>query len=47
MKLTCEADLPFQQDAIKSITDLFEGQAMEDAVFEFKLEEKEPSQPNE
>jgi type III restriction enzyme len=39
MKLTFEADLQFQQDAIKSITDLFEGQAMEDSIFEFKLEE--------
>ena len=29
MKLTFEADLPFQQDAIKSITDLFEGQLLE------------------
>ncbi|MCX8481386.1 MAG: DEAD/DEAH box helicase family protein, partial [Sediminibacterium sp.] len=38
-KLSFEADLTFQQDAIKSITDLFEGQPMEDAVFEFKLEE--------
>lgn len=40
MKLTFEADLPFQGDAIKSITDLFEGQPMEDSIFEFKLEEK-------
>lgn len=39
MKLTFEADLPFQQDAIKSITDLFEGQHTEDSIFEFKLEE--------
>jgi type III restriction enzyme len=39
MKLTFEADLPFQQAAIKSITDLFEGQPMEDSIFEFKLEE--------
>lgn len=29
MKLKFEADLPFQQDAIKSITDLFEGQLLE------------------
>lgn len=39
MKLTFESDLPFQQDAIKSITDLFEGQHNEDSIFEFKLEE--------
>ena len=35
MKLTFESDLQFQNDAIKSITDLFEGQPLEDAVFEF------------
>jgi type III restriction enzyme len=29
MKLTFEADLPFQQDAIKSITDLSEEQLLE------------------
>ena len=29
MKLTFEAYLPFQKDAIKSITDLFEGQLQE------------------
>lgn len=39
MKFSFEADLPFQQNAIKSITDLFEGQPMEDSIFEFKLEE--------
>ncbi len=41
MKLTFEANLQFQQDAIKSVTDLFEGQPVEAAVFEFFL--KEPS----
>ncbi len=40
MKLTFEADLPFQQDAIKSITDLFEGQPMEDSVLEFNIKEE-------
>jgi type III restriction enzyme len=39
MKLTFEADLQFQQDAIKSITDLFEGQPMEDSIFETKINE--------
>ncbi|RXG30691.1 restriction endonuclease [Leeuwenhoekiella marinoflava] len=39
MKLTFESDLQFQQDAIKSITDLFEGQPLEDAVQEFDLTE--------
>lgn len=41
MKLTFEADLQFQQDAIKSITDIFEGQPLEDAVQEFDLGEKD------
>ncbi len=40
MKLTFESNLQFQQDAIKSITDLFEGQPLEDSVFEFRLEEE-------
>lgn len=40
MKLTFESDLQFQQDAIKSITDVFEGQPLEDAVQEFDLAEK-------
>lgn len=40
MKLTFEADLQFQQDAIKSVTDLFEGQPMEDAVAEYCLNEQ-------
>tara|TARA_R110000751_G_scaffold125869_3_gene227620 strand:+ start:12224 stop:14875 length:2652 start_codon:yes stop_codon:yes gene_type:complete len=41
MKLTFESDLQFQQDAIKSITDIFEGQPLEDAVQEFDLGEKD------
>ncbi|MCC5939648.1 MAG: DEAD/DEAH box helicase family protein [Lunatimonas sp.] len=39
MKLSFESNLAYQQEAIKSITDLFEGQPMEDAVIEFKLKE--------
>ena len=39
MKLTFESDLAFQKEAIKSITDLFEGQPMEDSIFEFNLKE--------
>ncbi len=39
MKLTFESDLKFQLDAIKSITDLFEGQPLDDAGFEFQLQE--------
>ena len=40
MKLTFESELPFQLEAIKSITDLFEGQPMEDSIFEFNLKEE-------
>ncbi|WP_037320388.1 DEAD/DEAH box helicase family protein [Salegentibacter sp. Hel_I_6] len=41
MKLTFEPNLQFQQDAIKSITDVFEGQPLEDAVQEFDLGDKD------
>jgi len=40
MKLTFESNLQYQQEAIKSITDLFEGQPLEDSVLEFKLKEE-------
>ena len=40
MKLTFESNLPHQQDAIKSITGLFEGQPMEDSIAEYSLKEK-------
>ena len=40
MKLTFESNLQFQQDAIKSITNLFEGQPMEDSIMEYDLKEK-------
>ncbi len=39
MKLTFESNLNYQQDAIKSITDLFEGQPLEDSILEFKIKE--------
>ena len=35
MKLTFESNLEYQQDAIKSVTDLFEGQPLEDSILEF------------
>ena len=41
MKLSFESDLQFQQDAIQSITALFEGQPLEEAIQEFDLGEKE------
>jgi type III restriction enzyme len=40
MKLTFESNLNYQQEAIKSITDLFEGQPLEDSVLEFNLKEE-------
>ncbi len=39
MKLTFESDLPYQQEAIKSITDLFAGQPMEETIIEYGLQE--------
>ncbi|MGB4415305.1 MAG: DEAD/DEAH box helicase family protein [Paludibacter sp.] len=40
MKLTFESNLPYQHEAIKSITDLFEGQPLEDSILEFNLKEE-------
>ena len=40
MKLTFESNLNYQQEAIKSITDLFEGQPLEDSILEFDLKEE-------
>jgi type III restriction enzyme len=37
MKLTFEPDLEFQQDAIRSVTALFEGQPLEDSVDEYNF----------
>ncbi len=39
MKLNFDANLQYQQHAIKSITDLFEGQPMEDTIMEYDLNE--------
>lgn len=41
MKLTFESNLNYQQEAIKSITDLFEGQPLEDSIMEFNLKEED------
>ncbi len=41
MKLHFEPDLLYQQTAIKSITDIFEGQPQEDAILEYNLKEKD------
>lgn len=40
MKLTFESNLNYQLDAIKSITDLFEGQPLDDSILEFNLKEE-------
>jgi type III restriction enzyme len=40
MKLAFDSNLLYQQDAIKSITGLFEGQPMEDSILEFNLKEE-------
>ena len=39
MKLTFESNLPYQQEAIKSITDLFEGQPLEDSLLQTEISE--------
>lgn len=43
MKLTFEPNLSYQLDAIQSITDLFEGQPLEDVGWEFDLKDKQTS----
>lgn len=43
MKLTFESNLGYQQEAIKSITNLFEGQPLEDSIMNFDLKEKQKS----
>jgi type III restriction enzyme len=43
MKLTFESNLSYQQEAIKSITDLFEGQPLDDSILNFDLKEKQKS----
>jgi type III restriction enzyme len=41
MKLTFESNLLYQHEAIKSVTDLFEGQPLEDSIMEFNLKEED------
>src|SRR5690554_587993 len=40
MKVTFDSNLQYQQYTIKSITDLFEGQPLEDSIMEFNLKEE-------
>ena len=41
MKLTFESDLQYQQEAIRSITALFEGQPLEDSINEYSFKQRE------
>jgi len=40
MKLEFDSNLQYQVDAIKSVTDLFEGQPMEDSIIEYEFKTK-------
>ena len=43
MKLSFESNLSYQQDAIQSVVGLFEGQAIEDSLFQYNLNEPQAS----
>lgn len=43
MKLSFESNLQYQQDAVQSVVGLFEGQAQDDAVFQYDMIEKQAS----
>ncbi len=43
MKLSFESNLSYQQEAIQSVVGLFEGQAIEDSLFQYDLNEKQAS----
>lgn len=43
MKLSFESNLSYQQDAIQSVVGLFEGQAIEDSLFQYNLNEQQAS----
>lgn len=43
MKLSFESNLSYQQDAIQSVVGLFEGQAIEDSLFQYNLNEQQVS----
>ncbi|MBE6312713.1 MAG: DEAD/DEAH box helicase [Bacteroidales bacterium] len=43
MKLSFESNLQYQQEAIQSVVGLFEGQAIEDSLFQYDLNEKQAS----
>lgn len=39
MKLTFESNLGYQQDAIRAVADLFEGQSLCDSDYQYNLNE--------
>jgi len=43
MKLTFESDLYYQQEAIKAVVGLFEGQTLEDSYWQYRLEGQQTS----
>ena len=43
MKLSFESNLSYQQEAIQSVVGLFEGQAIEDSLFQYNLNEQQAS----
>ncbi len=43
MKLSFESNLSYQQEAIQSVVGLFEGQAVEDSLFQYNLNEQQAS----
>lgn len=43
MKLSFESNLSYQQEAIQSVVGLFEGQAIEDSLFQYNLNEQQTS----
>ena len=43
MKFSFESNLSYQQEAIQSVVGLFEGQAIEDSLFQYNLNEQQAS----
>ncbi|MBE6321891.1 MAG: DEAD/DEAH box helicase [Bacteroidales bacterium] len=43
MKLSFESNLQYQQEAIRAVVDLFEGQTQEDSLFQYDMKEKQTS----
>ena len=43
MKLSFESNLQYQQEAIRAVVGLFEGQTQEDSLFQYDMKEKQTS----